>query len=186
MIWNTAYYWGIPAKLLHWVAAALVAVLFIHGTVWLDNWEEKSAPGRGALVWHAAAGMTLAAVMLGRLLWRFVNKTPMMPASSPPWEKRGAVLGHGALYVLTFLVTISGWLSTGAVRPQVSSSLFWLVAVPPPAIDGGKLVRELHELAADMLIAFAAAHVLAALWHHFVRRDSVLRRMLLRGRVRNR
>lgn len=186
MIWNSAYYWGVPAKILHWVAAVLVALLFVHGHVWLDDWDERGTAGRGALVWHAAAGMTLAAVMLGRMLWRLVNRTPMMPAATPYWEKRAAHVAHAALYGLTFAVAATGWLAAGAVTPQVVSRVLWLVAVPPPGFDGGKLVRELHELLADMLVALAAAHALAALWHHFVRKDSVLRRMLLRGRVRSR
>ncbi|MDX2276981.1 MAG: cytochrome b/b6 domain-containing protein [Hyphomonadaceae bacterium] len=186
MIWNSAYYWGIPAKVLHWVAAILVAVLFVHGNIWLDDWDERGLAGRGALAWHAAAGMTLAVVMLGRLLWRFVNRTPMMPAATPDWEKRAAHWAHAALYAVTFVVALTGWLSTAAVRPPMPSRVLWLFEIAAPAFDGGKLVRELHELAADMLIVLAAAHALAALWHHFVKRDSVLRRMLMRGRVRQR
>lgn len=186
MIWNSAYYWGIPAKVLHWLAAVLVAVLFIHGNVWLDDWDEHGAAGRGALTWHAAAGMTLALVMLLRMLWRFVNRTPMMPAATPDWEKRAAHLAHAALYAITFAVAVTGWLSTAAVTPPAQSYLLWLIEVPGPGWNGGKLIRELHELAADVLIAFAAAHALAALWHHFVKKDSVMRRMLLRGQVRQR
>lgn len=186
MIWNSAYYWGIPAKALHWLAALLVLVLFVHGNIWLDDWDEAGVAGRGALAWHAAAGMTLAAVMIARMLWRFVNRTPMMPAATPDWEKRAAHAAHAALYAVTFAVAMTGWLSTAAVHPAVPSSLFWLIPIPAPGLDGGKLIRELHELAADMLIALAAAHVLAALWHHYIKKDSVLRRMLLRGRVRSR
>lgn len=186
MIWNSAYYWGLPAKVLHWLAALLVLVLFVHGTIWLDDWDEAGAAGRGAIAWHAAAGMTLAAVMVARMLWRFVNRTPMMPAATPDWEKKAAHLAHAALYAVTFAVALTGWLSTAAVIPVVPSYLFWLIAVPAPAFDGGKLIRELHELAADMLIALAAAHALAALWHHYVKKDSVLRRMMMRGQVRRR
>ncbi len=186
MIWNSAYYWGIPAKVLHWLAAILVLVLFVHGNIWLDDWDEAGAAGRGALSWHAAAGMTLAAVMIARMLWRFVNRTPMMPAATPDWEKRSAHLAHAALYALTFVVALTGWLATGAVKPPVVSQVFWLIPVPAAGLDGGKLIREVHELAADMLIALAAAHALAALWHHYVKGDSILRRMLLRGRVRSR
>ncbi len=186
MIWNSAYYWGIPAKVLHWVAAALVLVLFVHGTIWLDDWDEAGEAGRGALAWHAAAGMSLAAVMIARMSWRFVNRTPMMPAATPDWEKRAAHFAHAALYLVTFAVALTGWLSASAVQPAVPSYLFWLIAIPAPGVDGGRLTRDVHELAADMLVALAAAHALAALWHHYVKRDSVLRRMLLRGQMRQR
>ena len=148
--------------------------------------RQAGAAGRAALTWHAAAGMTLAAVMIARMIWRIVNRTPMMPAATPDWERKAAHLVHIALYAVTFTVALTGWLSTAAVHPTVPSSLFWLVPLPAPAFDGGKLVREVHELVADMLVALAAAHALAALWHHYVKKDSVMRRMLMRGQVRRR
>jgi len=186
MIWNSAYYWGIPAKILHWVAAVMVVVIYVDGVLLLDDWDEKGASGRALLAWHVAAGVTLAAVMLGRLLWRFVNKTPMMPAASPPWEKFAAHAAHAALYVVTLLVTLTGWLMTGGVKPPIEPLLFWLYPVPASSVSSTKLVAEVHEILAHLLVILAVAHAAAALWHHYVKRDSILKRMLMRGRVRNR
>ncbi|WP_206692536.1 cytochrome b/b6 domain-containing protein [Azospirillum sp. INR13] len=42
----------------------------------------------------------------------------------------------------------------------------------------GRSVKEIHELAANLILALAALHMAAALWHHLVRRDGVLGRML--------
>lgn len=186
MIWNSAYYWGIPARALHWAAALLVAVLFIHGSLWLEDWDDAGEAGRGALAWHASAGITLIAVMLVRLVWRLFNRTPMMPAVTPDWEKRVAHLAHAGLYAVTFVAALTGWLATGGIEPPLRSQLFWLLDVPPPGWSGGEIVRELHELSVNLLVALAAAHAVAALWHHFVMQDSILRRMLLRGQVRRR
>jgi cytochrome b561 len=186
MIWNSGYYWGVPAKILHWVAAILVVVIYVDGILWLDDWDERGASGRGAVAWHAAAGITLAVVMLGRLLWRFANKTPMMPASTPKWETFAAHSAHAALYVVTLLVTLTGWALTGGLKPPVEPLLFWLLPLPASALGPMKLVGKLHEVLAHLLMLLAGVHVLAALWHHFVKGDSVLRRMLLRGRNRRR
>lgn len=191
MIFNSAYYWGIPARILHWLAAVLLLVVFVHGSFVLDDWDEMGHSGRAALAWHAAGGITLGAVMVLRLLWRFANRTPMMPAATSVWERRVAHLAHGALYVLTVLAVLSGWMLAGGVSPPVEVRLFGLVPVPVlmgPA--GGRWVNAvlagLHEGIAVLLVALAGVHALAALWHHFVLGDSVLRRMLLRGRVRHR
>jgi cytochrome b561 len=60
-------------------------------------------------------------------------------------------------------------------------SFFGLFTIPSPvAADRtlGRSVKEIHELGANLILALAAVHAAAALWHHFVRRDGVLARML--------
>lgn len=186
MIWNSAYYWGIPAKILHWVAAVLIVVVYVDGVMLLDDWDEHGGRGRGFVEWHAAAGMTVAVVMLARLMWRLVNRTPMMPAQSPEWEKAAAHAAHAALYVVTLLVTLSGWFMAAGLTPPLVPSLLWLLPVPSPVAIKGEWLKEVHEILSNLLIVLAVGHALAALWHHYIKGDSVLRRMLLRGKVRNR
>lgn len=182
MIWNSAYYWGIPAKILHWVAAVLLVAIYADGVLVLEDWRTRGGAGHGALAWHAAAGLSLAAFMLARLLWRVLNRTPMMPAATPEWERMAARAAHSALYAATFLVALTGWLMTARIEPPLAPKLFWLLGLPAPAFVSGLDLARLHAVLAHLLMALAAAHALAALWHHFVKHDSVLRRMLLRGR----
>ncbi|MBA4174623.1 MAG: cytochrome b [Hyphomicrobium sp.] len=190
MIWNSGYYWGIPARILHWLAAFVLVIVYLHGSIVLDDWDEHGGSGRGALLWHAAAGATLGAVMLLRLLWRGVNKTPMLPAATSDWERRAAHLTHVSLYALTFVAVLTGWLLADGLKPPVEVKLLWSIPVPVSGLHLGwsarKLIKGLHELSAQLVMALAAAHAVAALWHHFIKRDSVMRRMLLRGRQRNR
>ncbi|MGD9784817.1 MAG: cytochrome b [Hyphomicrobiaceae bacterium] len=190
MIFNTDYYWGSPAKLFHWVAAALILFLYFHGLVAVEvEHEGKPAAASGWQVGvHAGLGLVLGALMLARYLWRLINKIPMLPVRTPEWEKRIAGLAHIGLYIATLLTILPGLLTASLARPDVS--LFGVLRLPRVDALDTEFVREIaskvHETAAHALIFLVMVHVLAALHHHFVQRDSVLKRMLLRGRSRTR
>lgn len=191
MIYNTHYYWGLPAKLMHWIGAALILFLYFHG-LWVadDGDPVVAAANRDQVFLHAATGATLGLLMLGRYLWRLANKIPMLPAKTPDWEKKVAGLAHVGLYVSTAITIIAGWLLAGARNPAVEVKLFGLLPIPTLAMGGDKAGVEtlalVHELSAHLLLAMVVLHVGAALWHHFVQKDSVLRRMWLRGQNRQR
>ncbi len=189
MIWNSAYYWGIPARILHWLAAVLLVVVYGDGLLFAEAAFDHGGD-RAAAAWHAAAGLTFAVLMLGRMFWRFGNVTPMLPAGTPLW---GRLAAHGAqigLYVLAFVVVLSGWIMAAGLHQPLEPHLFWIVPVPAPtALVGAvphKFAEVAHEWLAHGLIALAVVHALAALWHHYVRHDSVMRRMLFRGKNRQR
>ncbi len=193
MIFNTLYYWGTPAKLLHWIGAAMILFLYIHG-LWIGD-ERPPLPGEtagnsGQILLHAAVGITLGLLMAGRYLWRLINKIPMLPAKTPTWEKKLASLAHLGLYVATAIAILAGWLLAGARNPAVAVDLFGFIPVPTIAISADQASIEtldlVHEVAAHLLIAMVVLHVFAALWHHYVQHDGVLKRMLLRGQNRQR
>jgi cytochrome b561 len=190
VIFNTLYYWGTPAKLLHWIGAAMILSLYFHGLVIEEWFAHDKATEATQLHLHAATGATLGLLMLGRFLWRVINKIPMLPAKTPEWEKRIAGYAHLGLYVATFVALVSGWLASGARNPAVEVKLFGLVPIPTLEAFSDKPTRELldtvHELSAHALLIIVALHVFAALWHHYVQKDSVLRRMWLRGQNRQR
>jgi superoxide oxidase len=109
-----------------------------------------------------------------RLLWRAVNPKPADPPGTPAWQARAA---HVALYAATLAVPLSGILDRWARgRPF---ALFGLVPLPAPFTPPfGRFWGEAHEVLANLLLLVVAAHVAAALRHHLVLRDGVLRRML--------
>lgn len=190
MIFNTLYYWGIPAKLLHWIGAAMILFLYLHGLIYVDSEGGVQVANSSQVLLHAAIGVTLGLLMLGRYLWRLVNKIPLLPAKTPQWEKKLAGVAHIGLYVATFITIVGGWLLAGTLQPAVPVKLFGLIPIPTLAIFQDKAARDIlktvHELAAHLLMVMVVLHVFAALWHHFIQRDSVLRRMWLRGQNRQR
>lgn len=191
MIFNTLFYWGTPAKLFHWAAAAMILFLYVHG-LWVGDEGDPAlaAANTYQIFLHAAVGVTLAVLMFGRFAWRLINKIPMLPAKTPELEKRLAGLAHIGLYLATAATIVAGWLLAGARNPAVNVKLLGLLPVPTVSLGSDKATIDLlvlvHKFSAHLLILIVAAHVVAALWHHFVQRDSVLQRMLLRGRNRTR
>lgn len=174
---DTSETFGTPSRLLHWIAALAIAAAWAVGTVMGDL---PRGPSRAAGTdLHFALGTLVLTLTAFRLLWRLFNPRPESPPGTPLWQGRTARLAHLALYGLMFAVPLSGvmaaWLGGKAVN------LFWITTLASPFLRDRtweKGAEEVHEVLANGLLILVAAHVLAALWHHFVRRDGVLRRML--------
>lgn len=191
MIFNTLYYWGTPAKLLHWIGAAMILFLYFHGLWVADEGDPViAAANKGQIFLHSATGVTLGLLMLGRYIWRLINKIPMLPAKTPDFEKKLAGVAHIGLYLSTAVTIVAGWLLAGARNPAVEVKLLGFVPVPTFNIGSDKanidMLALVHELSAHLLIVAVVLHIFAALWHHYVQKDSVLRRMWLRGQNQQR
>ena len=176
MIRSTTDEWGFVAKLLHWVGAALILVLLIHGW-WMTHLVAR--PDR--LVnygWHAAIGYDLMGLLVLRLLWRWANPVPALPADLKPWERRAAHLGHFGLYTLMLATTLTGWAMAGTGRVPLRQDLFG-IEIPLVVQDRAlrPLLEDSHKIIAYLLAALVVVHVIGALRHHFVKRNTVLRRM---------
>ena len=173
---NTLERWGSVAQTLHWLIVALIITQVIlaltasqlHGMAKLEM-----------LARHKSVGITILMLAVVRLLWRFANPTPPLPATLKPYERFLAHFTHTALYFLIFAMPISGWVMTSARGFPVSwFSLFQLpdlVAKNRPLYEA---MLTTHEALACSLGAVATLHLLAALKHHFVLKDTILRRML--------
>ena len=111
---NTHAEWGWPAKLLHWIAALAILILLLHGW-WMAHMTPR--PERAVnYAWHAAIGYDLLALLVLRLLWRWMNPVPAMPDNLQRWEVLAARAGHIGLYVLLFGASLTGWALAGTFR----------------------------------------------------------------------
>jgi cytochrome b561 len=179
VIRNTTTQWGWPARLLHWLGAAAILVLIGHGW-WMTHMTLR--PDRLAnYTWHGALGYDLMALVLLRMLWRWANPVPALPADTPRWECWAAHAGHFGLYVLMLATSVLGWALAGTFRSPMNLDLFGL---PVPQIVGGpdrdlhRLLEDSHKVLAYVLAALVVVHVASSLRHHFVKRNDILRRML--------
>src|SRR5215813_9686764 len=101
---NSKTDWGWPAKVLHWVGAAMILVLLVHGW-WMTHMTPR--PERLAnYAGHSALGYDFLVLLVLRLVWRWVNVVPELPADLKPWERMAAHTGHLLLYVLMFIVSL--------------------------------------------------------------------------------
>ena len=174
---NSEDTWGAVTRGLHWLVAVLVLAQFVIGSV---AEEMKLTPAKLDLfVWHKSIGVTILALAVLRLLWRLANPLPAMPAGTPRWEQRLAALGHWALYALIFVVPISGWLVSDASRVPFKA---YFVLPMPDLIETSRSLQEaaeeVHEVLTMTLLVVVIVHITAALRHHFLLHDDVLRRML--------
>ncbi len=178
MTFNSTAKWGWLAKALHWIGALIILLLLGHG--W---WMTHLAPRPDRLAHyagHSALGYDFLVLLLLRLLWRWLNPVPALPADLKPWERAAAHIGHISLYVLMLVVSVTGWMVASTFRVPITKDLFGINW--PPLITGvDRSVRQWiegsHMILAYLLAAVVAVHVIGALRHHFVKRNDILRRM---------
>ncbi|MFE0757049.1 cytochrome b [Inquilinus sp. NPDC058860] len=175
---NTAERWGRVSIALHWTIAALILLVQVPAGLTMN----RVGPGLLQNILydtHKMTGLTMFALAVVRLLWRWANPVPVLPADLPPWQAAVARLTHGLLYLLILAMPVSGFLYTAMDGFPVPlfylANLAELVPVNKPAAAVAKAV---HLNLIWVLLAVVVLHVAAALHHHLVRRDGILRRML--------
>ena len=160
---------------LHWLTALLVVVQFLLAELW--GYFPHPAH-RLMVVAHMSFGITLAAVLALRLLWR------LRPGHSSFDDKndilnRAAHRLHQLLYILLAAVLGLGFLTRWTDNKPLS--FFGLLIASPLGTFSkatGHFVDSLHDYTAWAIIILAGAHAAAALLHHYMLKDDVLRRML--------
>jgi len=176
---STPIAWGSGARALHWIGAALVLFLLAHGW-WMTHMVERA--GRvDQYHLHSIVGAYFILLLALRFVWRAVDPAPPLPPGTKSWERRSAHAGHIALYVLMAGVVITGWVLWSSFPRRMPVEVFgiqvpFLFAEPNRAISSR--VEGPHKLLSYLLLAVVVVHVAAALRHHFIKRNNVLRRML--------
>ncbi len=174
---NSSTRWGSLSQFLHWLIVAFVVAQVTLALVF------KSLH-RGPLLFtlvniHKSIGITIFALMLIRLLWRWGNRVPDLPAALTPYERILARSTHVALYAILLVMPLTGWLGSAAHGIPVR----WFALVTLPGIVAkslvlSKLMFVAHFWLAILLGVIVTVHIAAALRHHFVLRDDTLRRMV--------
>ena len=173
---NTTTRWGAVAQLLHWAIVVLIIVQFTLG--YRAHWA-TGLKKLGTVVPHKSWGITILALAIIRLGWRLINPTPLLPTNLKPWERGAAHFTHFGLYLLLFVMPLTGWIASSARSFPVS--WFGMVQLPDFVAPNRPLYDSLmtvHYWLSWSLVAIALLHVAGALKHHFVLKDHVLRRML--------
>lgn len=158
----------------HWITAVLVAVLWCLGQT-LD-WFPRGVPRAAALSTHIVLGASLVCVLLLRLFWRG-SAGRHLPPADPGFMGVVAQLGHTALYLLLIAVLAVG-LGVEWLRGDTIYGLFTVPGLAPTDRAVRHAFTGLHNMLANILLIIAGLHALAALVHHYLLRDGVLRRMV--------
>jgi cytochrome b561 len=174
-ITNSKTRFGVVAISLHWIVAILIIGLLAEGLYMVSlpiNLEKLKLYG-----WHKEFGFLVLFLAIFRIIWRLSNQ---MPELELPWlEKLAARSMHWAFYIFMFAMPITGWLITSsAALPASFFGLFTLPNLVAANEHNRLLFQWVHEWLAYALIAAIALHTAAALKHHFINKDDILRRML--------
>jgi cytochrome b561/polyisoprenoid-binding protein YceI len=175
--YSTHRYDGV-AQLFHWLIAIMIFVMF--GLGWYMT-DLDSADPRTFEIYqiHKGIGIAIFALALLRLLWRWTHPAPPLPATMKRWEMVAASAAHWALYGLILLQPLIGILQSNAANFPIV--LFGSIELP--ALIGqnealGETLTGLHHLFAKIMALLILAHIAAALRHHIMLKDDVLRRMM--------
>lgn len=174
---NTSSRFGIVTITMHWLMALLIIGLLAVGLymVELPIGVQKLKFYR----WHKEFGILVLMLVAFRFGWRLANVVPELPNHIAKWQKIAAYTVHFALYGFMIANPITGWLLSSAAGLPVSFfGLFILPDLVNPNEHLRHLLAEIHKWLAYGLIATICAHVGAALQHHFIYKDNILRRML--------
>lgn len=174
---NSAERYGVVAQTLHWVTLALFVAIF--ALAWIQDGLPLSPEKVRLINLHKSVGVTILALAVLRLAWRWFSPPPGLPPGMADWERRLAHASHVALYVVLLAQPVIGILHSAAANfPVVVFGLFTLPSLIEPSQEVKEVLENAHHLLARAILGLVAIHVLAALRHHFIVKDGVLIRML--------
>ena len=162
------------AKTFHWTIMVLVLLMLYGGFTSEDLPKEDRL---GFFQTHAGLGIVILILMLGRILWRRTHPVPDLPDNMPRWQQIASKATHHGLYLLVLLQPIFGLLTVSASKFNLKAfGVVGLQVAPNETIH--EIGETLHGINAWIITALIALHFAAALYHHFILRDNVLKRML--------
>src|ERR1700719_1453442 len=167
-------------RFLHWLTLFLVAAIFI--LAFSIDFASSREQAVALTQLHRSFGVAVWVVTPGRLVWRQFARSPNWPADMPQAMRFAAQWSEYALYALMLTQPILGLLHTNAHGER--ANLFFLGQLPALIGRDPPLAKQLlavHETVGLLLLGLIALHALAALYHHFWRRDDTLEAMLAAG-----
>lgn len=165
------------ARALHWITAALVLAMIPIGIAMAN--ANFGAWQNTLYDLHRSMGAVLLPLVLFRLLWRLTYAAPPLPNDIPAIQQAAAHMTHWLLYGLLIGQALVGWIATSAYRAPIR--VFWLFDLPPVWREDRPFSLTMfsaHQAIGIAIVLLLGAHIGAALFHHFIRRDGVLMRMV--------
>ena len=167
----------VTARVLHWTTAFLILFMIPLGIVIANDWGGAAQDFLYDL--HRSIGVTIIPLVILRIMYRWRHPPLPLPDDIVPMQRFAAETTHWALYALLVVQPFTGWIATSAYRaPVVVFGWFELPPIWPQDRAFSDRLFFFHALIGIAIACLVAAHIGAALYHHFVRRDRVLLRMI--------
>ncbi|MEM7751081.1 MAG: cytochrome b/b6 domain-containing protein [Pseudomonadota bacterium] len=174
------YQYGLAARFFHWLTVFMLLLTVPIGFAMtyrggeLKIWD---ATTNALYSSHKLLGFLILLIVVARLI---NNRVAGTPPDEPTMKKIFKVAAHGThhlLYLLLLLVPLTGWVATSMFPALNIFGLFNLPAIASPDQKLSRLIFDYHAYLAYALLAVIAAHIAGALFHQFVLRDGIIRRM---------
>ena len=185
------------AIVLHWLIAIGICFMFYLGwfmealpkegtkalsydlfNLGLYTWEltKEATPRAFYFNLHKSIGLTIFVLIIFRIIWRFTHRPPVLLETMKLWEKRLANVAHQGLYLLMFLIPLSGIIMSIGSKYGIK----WFGIKIIPGIDDSGLrvlFLEFHKIFGLLILCVLFFHIIGAIKHSFVDKDGTLRRM---------
>lgn len=158
---------------LHWVLALFLIGALAAGSLVLAPAANSDPAKVTSFAMHMGLGVTILVLMLVRLVVRLSTAHPLRPVTGIALADRLAPLTHWALYGVAIAMSVSGIVMSR--QSGLPDAVFGDGAMPPDL--WAYPARAVHGVLSRLLMALIALHVVAALWHQFIRRDGLMARM---------
>jgi cytochrome b561 len=165
------------AKTLHWLIVALMIAQYIFA--WTMPHIGRNTQVTTLISLHFTFGIIILAVAAIRVIVRLTHHQMEPEDGLPPWQVAASRLMHRLLYALLFIIPILGWMNASWRGMPIVMFGFELPALLPKRAPGFGWTGDVHSLLSNyLMLALVGLHAVAGLYHHFILRDGVLRRML--------
>jgi cytochrome b561 len=175
---NATDQYGSMSKFFHWLIALLVIGMLIGGFC-MGSISSDALRGQVYMM-HKLTGITILLLMILRILWIMGTPKPGTLPSTPLWERIAERSVHGLLYLTLLAMPLSGWIMSTAAGK--SPTFFNLFSLPLPGIPASEILAKtansIHLTLAWIIAALVVIHIGAAIKHHWIDKDVVLKRML--------
>jgi cytochrome b561 len=155
---------------LHWMLALIIIGLLYLGFFVLANMPNSDPKKLDILGWHMTGGMFVLVLMIPRFIIRMWSARPAKATAGSPLIDRLASSVHYTFYGIVFLMIITGWSIGRLIRSGFHGK-------PLPHTFATLPAFQVHAVVAMLLAVMIAGHIVAALYHQFVLKDGILRRM---------
>jgi cytochrome b561 len=167
--------YGHPAVALHWLIALLIAVLLGLGWYMMEIEKEPGADWYFDL--HMSLGLTLAGLVVLRVIWRLSHRPAELPDGVTVWEKKFSLAAHWLLYACMIVMPLTGYFGSAYKKTGVAFFGLQLPAWTAPSRELSKLFFTIHSTLVWVLVAAVVLHALGGLKHLLVNKDKVFQRM---------
>lgn len=186
--------YGAVAMSLHWlIAIAIIINLYL--AIVADDLPRSDPDKLNMMWWHKSIGLSVLVLSLLRVLWRWMNPVPPPPQGLNRWIRVSGTFMHYLFYFLIVVIPLAGWMMVSSGAQGHGTSFFGFFDWPAfPVLSGlprsaahpwHETFETVHTWLGWAMVGLVPAHIFAGLYHHLVRHDNVLLRMLPGTRLRS-